>query len=70
MPRPAATGERGYEGLPVEQRFAAGEAERSGGFVNQRQGSVDLLQDPLIVDITRRLGAHEAVVVASLRDEK
>ena len=53
-----------------DKGLSAGERQRTGCRINEGQALLDFTQDPPVINIFRWLRAHQAVIVASFRDQK
>jgi hypothetical protein len=58
------------ETSPIEQRLAAGESYRGRLGRQQREALPDFVDDPTVIYIFGRLGAHQASMAASVGDEE
>jgi len=58
--------QQSYEALPSEQRLTAGETYFGDRGIEQWETRAYLVDDPGVIDIARRLWAHEAEVIAPL----
>jgi hypothetical protein len=57
-----------YKTPPLQQRLAAGKADRFGCLVDQIDAGCNFIDYPAVLDVPWWLRAHQAIVVASLRD--
>ena len=58
------------ERVRVQRRLAAGQAERPGALREQADHFLSPVEQPGVVAVLRRLGAHQAVVVALLGEQQ
>jgi hypothetical protein len=58
------------EAPPLQQRLAARKADGFRSRIDKLDALGDLVEDPSIIDVLRRLRAHQAIMVATLRHQK